>query len=64
MKFKVNEENCIGCGACQAICQEVFELNDDGVATAKDVEVNEETKEDAINAMEGCPTGAISKEEN
>ena len=64
MKFEVNEENCIGCGACQAVCPEVFEINDAGVATAKDVEVSEETKEDAINAMEGCPTGAISEKEN
>lgn len=67
MRFKVNEETCIGCGACQAICSDVFEITDDGIANAKDVEVNDEKiKEEAIDAMEGCPTGAISelKKEN
>ena len=56
MKFKVNKE------ACQAICEDVFEITDDGYATAKDVEVtDEEVKEDAISAMEGCPTSAIEE---
>ena len=30
MKVKVIEEQCIGCGACGAICPEVFEV--DGVS--------------------------------
>ena len=42
MKFKVNKDACIGCGACQAICEDVFEITDDGYATAKDVEVTDE----------------------
>lgn len=63
MKFKVDKDACIGCGACQAICDEIFEINDDGYATAKDVLVSDdEIKEDAISAMEGCPTSAISEE--
>lgn len=34
-----------------------------GYATAKDVEVkDEEVKENAISAMEGCPTSAITEE--
>ena len=62
MKFKVDKDACIGCGACQAICEDVFEITDDGYATAKDVEVtDEEIKEDAISAMEGCPTSAIEE---
>ena len=62
MKFKVNKDACIGCGACQAICEDVFEITDDWYATAKDVEVtDEEVKEDAISAMEGCPTSAIEE---
>lgn len=63
MKFKVDKDLCIGCGACQAICEEVFEITDDGFATAKDVEVkDEDVKENAISALEGCPTSAISSE--
>lgn len=64
MKFKVEENACIGCGACAAICEEVFEISDDGYAVANDVEVaDEEVKERAISAMEGCPTSAISENE-
>ena len=63
MKFKVNEEACIGCGACASICEEVFEINDEGYAVAKEEEItDEEIKENAISAMEGCPTEAISEE--
>ena len=62
MKFKVDKDACIGCGACQAICEDVFEISDEGYAVAKDVEIkDEETKENAISAMEGCPTSAISE---
>lgn len=61
MNFKVNKDLCIGCGACQAVCPEVFEIEDDGLAHAYVDEVKDELKEDAIDAMEGCPTSAIEK---
>ena len=60
MRLKVNEDACIGCGACQAICSEVFEI--DGVAKVIVDEVPTELVEDAIDAKEGCPTGAIEEE--
>ncbi len=60
MKFKVDKEACIGCGACAALCDEVFEIGDDRYAQAKNKEItDEQVKEDAINAMESCPTNAI-----
>ena len=63
MKFKVNEDACIGCGACASICEEVFEINDEGYAIAKEDEVTDnEIKENAISAMEGCPTNLIYKD--
>lgn len=58
MKLEVNE-NCIGCGACAAICPDVFDLKDDGYAYVKVDIIPEEKKEDAMDALEGCPTGAI-----
>ena len=65
MKFKVDKDICIGCGACQAICEEVFEIEDDGYAVAKDEKIeDEQVKENAISAMEGCPTNAISEVED
>lgn len=64
MKFKVDENLCIGCGACQAICKEVFEISDEGFAVAKAEEIkDEEVKEQALSAMESCPTDAIKKDE-
>ena len=29
MKVKVNKEACIGCGACAAICDAIFEIDDE-----------------------------------
>lgn len=62
MKVKVNKDACITCGACAAICDEVFEIGDEGVAEVKVTEVNEENKDAVKEAIEGCPTGAISEE--
>lgn len=60
MKVKVNPDVCIGCGACQAIAPDVFEINDeDGVAHEITEDVKEELVEDANDAKEGCPVNAI-----
>ena len=61
MKFEVDKDACICCGACAAICEDVFEINDEeGYAVAKDKEAtDEEVKDNATSAMEGCPTSAI-----
>ena len=58
MKVKVNE-NCIGCGACTATAEGVFEFGDEGLAKAVVEEVPEDKKEDAKAAAEGCPVQAI-----
>ena len=62
MKSKVDKDICIGCGACQAICPDVFEIDDDGLAVSIVEEVNEDVMEDAIDAKEGCPVDAIKEE--
>lgn len=64
MKVKVNQEVCIGCGACQAIAPSVFEFNEEGYAETKEETnaletMDEELKADVMDALEGCPTGAI-----
>lgn len=64
MKPKVNKDVCIGCGACQAIAENVFTIDSDGLAKAIVDVVKEEDKEDAIDAKDSCPTGAITVEEN
>ena len=44
-----------------AICPDVFEIDDDGLAVSIVEEVNEEIMEDAIDAKEGCPVDAIKE---
>lgn len=57
-KLHVNEDACIGCGACVAIDGAHFDFNDDGLSEVISNE-NVDT-EDARNAMSSCPTNAIS----
>lgn len=59
MKLKVMPDVCIGCGACQAICPDCFEITDEGTATVKVDEIPNEVMDDANDAKEGCPVSAI-----
>ena len=61
MKIRVNQDACFGCGACCAIAEELFDLNDEGLSVAKVEEVSEEQKEACMDAIESCPTGAIEE---
>ena len=61
MKLKVNKDLCIGCGACQALVEEVFQIEEDGLAGVVVEEVPETLVEDAVDAKEGCPTDAIEE---
>lgn len=62
MKIKVNTDACIGCGACYNSAEDLFEMTDDGLSKAKVEEVPEDKKQDALDAIAGCPTGAITEE--
>ena len=61
---KVTESTCIGCGACQAMVPDVFDLNDDGIAFVMEDAKFEENLDDVKDAADNCPTGAIVVEEN
>ena len=63
-KVEVNQDLCIGWGACQAIVDKVFEIEDNGLATVKCNLIEQELEEDVVDAAEGCPTGAIIGENN
>jgi len=62
MKAKVDENLCAGTRACEQVCPEVFEV-EDGLAMVKVDTVPVEAEEACREAMENCPTGAISIEE-
>lgn len=61
-KVSVNRDACIRCGACYSCASDVFSHDSEGISVViKDVV--EDDNQDAINAMEGCPTGAIVMED-
>ena len=56
--INVNKDTCIGCGACIAIDPEHFDFDGEGKS---DVKSNENLENDNLkNAIESCPVGAIS----
>jgi ferredoxin len=63
MKVSIDQEACIGCGACVALCDAIFRLNDEtGKAEAipgADCDAAGCCKE----AAESCPVGVIIVEE-
>ena len=54
---KVDKNKCIGCGACVAICPDVFELKD-GKSYVKNPAACEDC--DCQAAADACPVEAIS----
>lgn len=62
MKVKVDKDKCIGCGNCVSLTEgEIFDFNDDGLAEATVDEVPEDLIEVAKEAIDQCPTEAISE---
>lgn len=61
MKVRVNQDACIGCGACEQIDDELFKINDDGVSKEVSEDVAEGKEENAKEAIDACPTGAIEE---
>ena len=58
MRVFVNE-GCIGCGLCAGSCPSVFSMTEDGVARAIDTDVPASALEEAEEAKNNCPAGAI-----
>lgn len=59
MTVKVND-SCIGCGACESICDAVFSL-DDGIAVVDEANVADNM--DCVKeAADACPVSAIEVE--
>ena len=60
MKPVVDEDLCIGCAACEDVCPEVFSLEDDGYSHVITPEPAEEQYACVREAIDACPTDAIS----
>jgi ferredoxin len=60
MKPDVDLDLCIGCGACEDICPDVFRLEDDGYSHVINSEPSPELYDCIRDAADGCPTEAIS----
>ena len=56
-KITVNE-SCIGCGACTGVAPDVFEMNDEGLASVVGDDVTS-----AKEAVDSCPVEAIEVED-
>ncbi|MFI3300779.1 MAG: ferredoxin [Candidatus Gastranaerophilales bacterium] len=50
------EDGCIGCGACESICSEVFSIEDIAVVNEAAVEANIDCVKEAAEA---CPVSVI-----
>lgn len=59
MKVSVDQDTCIGCGACVSLCPEIFELKGGKSSVKKENPDDEECAEEAADA---CPVDAITAE--
>lgn len=56
-KITIDEEECIGCGTCAALCDKNYEMGDDGKAKVKNKTVNELGCNE--EAKDSCPVSCI-----
>ena len=59
-KIEVDQELCVGCGACVNLCPNMFELQGDGKAKA--INGGGDKGCDCEIAVNSCPVGAIKAE--
>jgi len=60
MRVLADRERCVGSGACELLAPEVFEVGDDGVVVLLRPEPAAEAEDAVRDAVEQCPTGALS----
>ncbi|MCK4892027.1 MAG: ferredoxin [Candidatus Pacebacteria bacterium] len=60
-KIEVDQELCIGCGACANLCPDTFELQNDGKSIVSNKDGCKGCDCEAVS--NSCPVGAIKIEE-
>ena len=62
MKITIDRERCMGSGSCQFHAPKVFDLDDETKAVVQDP--RGDSAQAVRNAAEGCPTLAITIEDD
>ncbi len=62
-KIVVDHDKCTGLGICESIAPDVFEVDDDGSLLLLEEEPAENRRDELREAVDGCPTGALSIED-
>jgi len=58
-KITIDKNLCIGCGTCESLCQDVFEIDKEGKARVKN---KKSEKCDIDSVVQACPVQAIRNE--
>ena len=73
IKIEHDRQNCIGCGACAAICPDYWSMEADGKSRVKNAkpeganetaEFGDDAKEPNMGAAQSCPVTVIHVLEN
>lgn len=63
MKLYVDPDLCISCGLCIDTAPEIYDWSDDEVAEVIVDDVPPEYQDEALEALESCPTEAIKRKD-
>ncbi len=63
MEVRIDEELCTGCGLCEETCPDIFKVDEDkDVAVVIKTDYDDYDEECIQEAVESCPSEAISAE--
>lgn len=62
MDIKIDNDKCLRCGMCTGIAMDIFEFDDEGNIKVNKELINNDNKDNVLDAINSCPVGAISKE--